>query len=141
MSIFFGNFNHMIETHVTSLELSIKLSAFGVNKNTYFYWHNTDSFPSIITCYTRLQRSGDFLVPAFIASELGFLIPHTLPADTASKSDSKIDIFKFDDDRWCISYFSNFNLPPLIAIIADTLPNAMAKMLIWIYENGYIKND
>jgi len=135
------------EDQFSNLELSKRLEELGVKQESLFYWwvceekahtyiNCPDLIPKIIDCKPK-NLSG---YSAFTASELGAMLPSIIPTETPTKQDLKIDICKDINNRWLTAYFYNFNLPPKVIIIGDTEADSRAKMLIYLIENGLIKN-
>jgi hypothetical protein len=67
----------MIESHVTSLELSKKLEALGVKQESYFLWVNnpySDNENYKVKPYFQETTSCNYLA-AYLSSELGEMLP------------------------------------------------------------------
>lgn len=138
-----------IEDHVTNLELSQKLKELGVPQNSLFFW--VDNFRGIQLAgkdnidieWAIHPASNRGNWSAFIASELGKMLPPLLLSISSSGSscnnDYIMDICKNYENKWLIAYTKSINVPPKIAIIGDNEPNARAKMLISLIENYLVK--
>ncbi len=166
-----------VETHVVSLKLSKKLHEIGVKQESYFYWHNVDSFPQVVSQTSRTERSGDFLVSAFLASELMQLLPNSIfIPDKETFGNFRLNICKFIliKNAWDLLDREKHPKPVLLQEIHEVIcygvsyycdstemegvnywlrrvlfenvrdeifQNSLARCLIYLYENGYIKND
>lgn len=119
-----------LEDQACSLELSKKLKDLGVKQESLFYWYSFDELPFHILYENEtpiVNRS--IIYSAFTVSELGEI----LPKYTSSA--------RGDDDNYiweCIhdcgnGYFSTSG--------AETEADSRAKMLIYLIQNGLIKND
>lgn len=116
-----------IKEHVTSLELSKRLKELGIKQVSLFRYayHATTE---LLTLKLSDQSYHENDISAFLASELGDFLPHNLP-------ECYLNMNKNHKNSWLIAYVISENLPPKIAIIGETLVDAMGKMLIHIVEN------
>lgn len=116
----------MIESHVTSLELSKRLKELGVKQQSDFNW--CELAPGIIKpfCSLCLEHrdfgSYDIICSAYLSSELGEMLPIMTTTYTALKG-----------GVWCCEYDESTK------VHADNETNARAKMLIHLIEQGIIK--
>jgi hypothetical protein len=137
-----------LSDQVCSLELAKKLKEMGIKQESLFVWEYYDEncyaikyFPySINNKMTDIKIYGIELYSAFTSSELGEMLPDTIPYDKHYKLPSKLDICKSHDNRWFVSYSysSDFYLPPVIASIDDKEADALAKVLIYLIENNLL---
>ncbi|MEK6880067.1 MAG: hypothetical protein AABY22_10685 [Nanoarchaeota archaeon] len=63
-----------IENQVSSLQPSKRLKELGVKQDSLFYWHNIDTYPSIMYGDST-EWAGDELISAFTVAELGEMLP------------------------------------------------------------------
>jgi len=130
---------------VCSLELAKKLKELGIKQESLFVWEYYDEncyaikyFPyAVNNTMTDIIYSIKFY-SAFTSSELGEMLPAAIQSDDKSQSHYKLDICKSHDNRWLVAYFKDFNLPPMIALIADKEADARAKTLIYLIENNLL---
>jgi hypothetical protein len=122
---------------VVSLELSKRLKELGVKQKSLFYWVDliepyivpviTNSDKKIFTALTH-----DILPPtvfsAFTVAELGEMIPEWFDSLKRLSNDWVCRFYEKNGDI----YHHSFD---------QTEANARAKMLIYLYEQGLIKND
>lgn len=152
----------LAENQTCSLELSKKLLAFGVKQNSLFYWirmnftdPNIDAFG--FTYFIDIWKDkSDFkeIYSAFTVSEIMDL----LPAFIDTKSNEPFNIFGFNLIKRSsrnIQYICNYHCEcsqvdsgsPYFALTLikhnvydEKLADCLAKTLIYLYENGFIKN-
>ena len=119
----------MIENHVVSLEWAIKLNTINaVHKNlpeSFFVWRKQ------FKGFTIEQRTEVFtdiglLYPAYLATELLDVLPHELFSGT----NYRLTIEKFWDKSCGVGYWNYF--------CDKSLPNALAQLLCWCHDNGYL---
>jgi len=153
-----------INKQVTSLELSKELKNLGINQESLFYWHNLDSMPSIICSHWYPERSGDFFISAFTTAELFHLLPHCVSKKESETLDNfRLKIMKsyivkntdrIEPTEICIVNYrwDSINMQSKETILEAALginltkniwdensANAMAKMLIYLIENDFVK--
>jgi hypothetical protein len=122
-----------IRKQVVSLKIARRLQQIGVPQRSLFIWEcvNSDWRPamqSIRTCNIEERTENRF--SAFMASELGALLP------------SDIAVFKQrTGGHWqCIAAGPDIIGPNETAsVYANTMPDALAKMLIQIVENRVVR--
>ena len=143
-----------LQEQVLSLELSKELKRLGIEHESYFSWSNIDTpYPRLISSQMELERSGDFLVNAYTASELIELLPiHVLsknmpPLNSYRLAISKSFIVTDPINLKCanitiVNYKPdtfdpmNIDYTSLDKNIWDTnTSNALGKMLIFLIEN------
>ncbi len=129
-----------LEDQVISLGISKKLLTLGVKQNSLFYWVRPISdwkITAVITDEDKIYFQHSVLdvfpmeyYPAFTASELADLIPDQINGEFIrySKKDNEYKIYITSLEK-CIIFFSK------------NLSNCMAEMLIYLIENGYMKNE
>lgn len=125
-----------IESHVTSLELSKRLKELGVKKESIFYWvkHGLN----VVTCEENwqleilthnLRSIPDYYIPAYLASELGEILP------LFSRAYNQLNIEK-TDSGWNVEYSCSREFYK--GFVEKYLTNALAKMLIHLLENNLV---
>jgi hypothetical protein len=134
-----------LENQVASLQLSERLKELGAKQESIFYHcyeekiigGNDLSGHEIRTDLLSVRM--DNLVSAFTASELGEM----LPDDIKDEDDEKVYFFQ-DKYNKChrVGYVCEANeaCSPFIEVKGETETNARAKMLIYLIENGLMKN-
>lgn len=145
----------MIEQHVTSLELSMRLDELGVKKESVFCWADEKK---IIMC-TLLDEFVSEIHYAYLASELGEMLPNYIVCEKLAPFDNyRIAINKFISvneqshfNNYVISYECDstevhgatawLRRKLTKGIYDPNLSNAMAKMLIHLIENGFVKAE
>ena len=154
-----------LESQVTSLDLSKKLNELGIKQDSLFcYQPIKDEMPSIWPRKFNLNEfahpSNDERLAAFTAHELGEILPNRITTKENEPFNSFTIIFKkfisVDEDlnranNWIINYecdsteingINAWLCRKLTKSIYDpNLANAMAKIIIFLIENGLMKND
>ena len=133
------------ERSVCLLELSKRIKELGVKQESLWWWDlrrkkedcdvgdkpKDEWILSYEECY---QGDRDDLISAFTTSELGEMLPMMVTIDNYN---CHLEIHKHSPpNTWNVVYYhphkyTNFE--------ADTLVNAMAKMLIYLLENKLVK--
>ncbi len=160
-----------LEDQVCSLELSKKLLTLGVKQDSYFVWYGfenplkaifTESDIDIWRIGTSKDCSkggADWVYTAFTAAELGDLLPNGV----VTQNDQPFNCFRikiskfisFDNEKTIRNFIINYEsdtcemsgkqgfLPRKLTknIYDPNLANAMAKMLIYLIENGHIEHE
>lgn len=140
-----------MEKHVTSLEISKKLKELGVKQESEFVWADTridristgeDKYMQLSYIQTKHYR---YKVSAFLASELGELLPNWV----FIVKDESNSFYCYASAETYSEYHrndQNSSVPwdvdeeeDLIGDIANTMSDAMGKMLIYLLENKLIK--
>ena len=119
-----------LEEQVCSLDLAKRLKELGIKQDTQFYWHhyNGKDYPSYGDPKVCLCKYDE--ISAFTVAELGEIIPKSLNFN-----------IEFDNyGNWMIHFWIN-DEDHAIPINNKSLANAMAEMLIYLLEEGLIKND
>lgn len=133
-----------LEQQVTSLDLSRRLKELGVKQKSLFWWSENehDRYTGWVVFYKdevlgteeRFSVDKEVHISAFTVSELGEMLP------------GAIVTWSFADKSGCgvqfnVSLLGNkrpYVNSKLIEEHSDTLPDAMAKMLIYLVENKLI---
>lgn len=148
-----------MEKHVTSLELSKRLKALGVKQESLYYWTvfnagKPSEFRGIVLRASDFYRSCDEHYSAFLASEIGELLPdytRELGNLEIGKCDTDHVSMERQDKRWWnVSYWTwenayshrhkdiflqrkNSHLQQ-----AETLQDTLALMLEYLIQNKMI---
>ena len=135
------------------LELAKELYKRGIIKDAEFWWTNHDEMKPMgdVGIIPRERRSEvvcgwDFdICPAPIAEDLMELLPEELPEEKWTNA-QKLTIEKYYS--FVVFYFGDSkssNYPEddiTLGYVEDTkLSNALAKMLIWLDDEGYLKKE
>lgn len=132
-----------LEQQVVSLELAKKLKELGVLQNSYFKWTDwyngvlnygkpSENFRAEWHLVTTPVWLDETVVSAFTVAELGEMLPDscefykTNPKTVASKKGTWAVCVYPEDKKQHKEY-------------AETLADAIAKMLIYLIENGLMK--
>lgn len=128
-----------ITAHVTSLELSRKLKKLGVKQDSYFYWADwIEEKPELeggIECI-----STDHHFSAYLASELGEMLPKALHNDGYNDSEFMLTIQYNLAECW-VSYTSSCGVDITEWIKYASLPRGLALMLIHLIENDLVDDE
>jgi hypothetical protein len=146
----------MIENHVVNLDLSKQLYDLGIKKPSLFYWQLEDQ--SDIEKYKtewivlygldenifRVEKS--IIYPAYLATELLEILPYFInhkndcPNYYLYISHAILDDVNKIKKYW-IGYHSwvPFSEEKIPSIDDELLPNALAKMLIYLVENKLVE--
>ncbi len=121
---------------VASLELSKKLHEAGIKVKTEFYWYEKDGKFEVNTHSNMKQvlleyKNWRCAYPAPLAVELGELLMKDLPEGEFQELISWYDSGK---KEWIVRNALDEDLRG----IADTEPNARAKMLLYLHENNLL---
>ena len=130
----------MTTPQTTSLELSKKLRALGVPQKSCFYWKLSEiqqkyvlvDYTAIKIDHSKKPRNWDYPVySAYLSDQIGRWLPINFSYSRGS-------------ERWHVRYWSA-NPDPLRTsstfvhhIEHESMVEAMALMLIYLIENGYI---
>jgi hypothetical protein len=151
-----------IENQVCSLELSKRLKELGVEQESYFYWYNYNRETWKVEPNGQLPTFAfpldENCISAFTVAELGEILPNRVTVPNAEPFDNfVITINKFynvnEDRSLTNNYILNYSCDSTEVIGIDAwmskkltknifdpnLANGMAKMLIYLLENGLIK--
>ncbi len=141
----------MISSHTTSRELSERLKKLGVPQISHFIFQITKDNPGgYITDQQGPYKYETERYSAYLASELAEILPREFDYKTSSKEKSGYDGFRslvltigktVIDNGWYVMYsdLHPANKVPIHTKHADTLPEAMGKMLEYLAKEGLIK--
>jgi len=122
----------MNEAHTTSLALSQRLKALGIPQVSEFYWKKVNRNGMVLWELRNGIESDypkEYFCSAFLASELGEMLP------------LNIQIRRCDSTKWACERM-DYRLPEgkqlLKEILANTMPEAMGKMLEYLKKEGLI---
>ena len=118
-----------------SKESGARLVELGVERDSYFVWAElTGRWNADERWWCREQLGVKRLkgyAPAFTACELGEMLPDVIEEDGQHRM---VRITKYNK-RWELAYeYTHGSL-------SDTMPEAMALMLIWLLENGHLTKE
>lgn len=125
-----------LEDQLCSLELAKKLKELGVKQDSLFCWgteFDLEFLPTEI-------RNENVVVAAFTSSELGEMLPDSLESNTASYCTKQL-IYQKSKGIHGIGYWKGDHQQAYPSFNDTTEANCRAKMLIWLIENGYVKNE
>jgi hypothetical protein len=136
-----------LEDQVCSLELAKKLKELGAKQKSLFWWGRPKDLNVYGLFYTPMLFSFgedhfDELYSAFTVAELGEILPIHFGYKWNNKMyPTGLMITKLIND-WLVSYnVTGSYAPSELCIFDKTEADARAKMLIYLIENGLIKND
>lgn len=120
-----------IENHVTSPELSKQLRDKGFRKDSCFYWYEDEGIWKLTEIFDETLDD----IPAYLLSELLEYLQKQYPI-------GKLTLYKpenlLSNNLW--QYGSDMNLP--CTYFEDkNMCNAVAKTILWLINNKYIKPD
>ena len=122
-------------THVTSLELSKRLKELGVKQESLFYWINFEENRPEVCYFRETNFTNTHKISAFLASELGEMLPYYIEYDSDKPGDQiygQMEFAKCADGEWWICYFNGPTQKE--KSMADTL----GKMLIHLIEKDLV---
>ena len=127
-----------LEDQVCSLELAKRLKELGVRQESYFFyeWYSDRAWTLGISDWER--DGGHTEISAFGVAELGEMIPKELNGYFITYIPS-IDLGK--SRGWVCFYRNTFCEMKMENIFATKEADARAKMLIYLIENGLIKEE
>lgn len=134
-----------LEDQLCSLELAKKLKELGVKQESLFYRFDHGDHQYIF-CKEYEQYSPHVNLniedgySAFTASELGKMLPDSLESNTASYCEKHL-IYQKSKGIHGIGYWKGDHQQAYPSFNDETEANCRAKMLIWLIEHGYVKND
>ena len=127
-----------LEEMCVSLNMAKKLEELGVNQYSQFYWHCDNgvdyvSYGNPIYCMCKYKT-----ISAFTASELGDLLPFIVIGEEHTWNDNeyRLSIIK-GKASWVVAYEGGGKIK--CNFIGNTLPDAMAQMLINLIESKQIE--
>lgn len=150
-----------LEEQVCSLELAKCLKELGVKQESYFSWEVADInniiYPRLSFSHTAPERSGNNLISAFTAAELGELLPNRVTTPVGQPYIEPFNSFTlFINKFYCVDENGTLANKYIINYECDTtdnsffrsklrtntydtnLANAMTKLLIYLLENKLI---
>lgn len=136
-----------IEHQVVSLDLARQLKELGVREESLFVWVcDVDGkiFVDSFKCWEEEIKENGYgntdldrvFYPAYTSAELGEMLPDSISKDDISYT--WIEIGKVDN-KWSVLYRAGCAKADYEEE-ADTLADAMAKMLIYLLQNDLITN-
>lgn len=138
-----------IEQQVCSLELARKLKELGVRQESYFYYNehnfliNRDDVYEYYDCCAEDMKG---YISAFTVVELGEMLPKSIYCETSQK-EYFLKIEKDDMSEegqiegWLVRYSGFFNKETLVHCLRENFNCALAEILIYLIENGYVKAE
>lgn len=117
-----------LEDQVVSLELAKRMEELGFKQDSLFWWH----LPNEQEAFIVKSKIDEYAISAFTVAELGEMLPwmiRELPPFLYLQIEK-------DHHGWIVRY--QFMEEDQIEEAGDTLVEAMAKMLIYLAENGLI---
>jgi hypothetical protein len=136
-----------MEKHVTSLEVSKRLKALGVKQESEFYWVESQiNHKWVIERkeMVRLEIFGDSATSAFLASELGEMLPATIGNKTwlswVKSRNSFEDCYRISYDKWEHDKGAGLMLIKHVVDITmeKSMPDAFGLMLEYLIQNKLI---
>lgn len=131
-----------LEQQVISLELSRRLNELGIKQESLFYWYGySEKDKSASICYTKGKIIDNDCYSAFTASELLDLLPTDVCVtdENGSSWHYQLWVIKTRHGYVVTYYSSDDNSTEEWQEENDTLANCLAKMLIKVTENGFLK--
>lgn len=130
-----------IEQHVTSLDLSKRLAGLGVKAEPIYWWNtwgDNNGNPYITTSTGGLVSEEvmrkDYLVPAYLASELAGMLPNSFVYEDNIVA---LAICKHDE-LWEAVYDNPTLKMPVHRIFNKSLPDTLGLMLAHLLETGAV---
>jgi hypothetical protein len=157
----------ILETIVTNLELSLKLKEIGIKQKSMFHWVEFEKEKKIYRTVWESRELDNVLASAFTVEEIFEFLPGEFFKDEMRKFHSLIDGIVQEKEHiinhryhlkmmpvdiadnhwycWAIGHgYDNFGLQiseTSFSEHAKTPADAAAKMLIYLIENGLLKNE
>ena len=132
----------MIETHVPSLDLCKKLKEAGYPQEGMFYWAITIDDKSILVDWCELANDGKMFLPKMYKDNFTAPLASELMDACIRKSNIVWKIFCSRHNEWLIYSSDNdcgFQAPDdFPEFVADTFCNALAKMYLYLAEQGLL---
>jgi|SRR5690606_23506098 len=133
-----------IEQQVVSLELAKRLKELGVKQESLFVWEFYDDKCYGVKFIPYPILPAEFyaakLYSAFTVAELGEMLPFKFEIENNS-SPFYLEIRKYGELFFIQYCDSDDPWYKPIEVSNSTEANARAEMLIWLIENGLIKNE
>lgn len=121
-----------LEDQVVSLELAKKLKEAGVKQESYFVWAKLGEMPEKWNVQRKDTQYPDEYA-AFTVAELGEMLPAFIRRHDQKMCELWL---KREQSRWLISYRGYVTLK-----IQASEADARADMLLYLIENGLVKNS
>ncbi len=138
-----------MEKHVTNLKISKSLSKWGIIKKTEYSWVEVyrDKWTLMLTSEINQFKNRhlqDF--SALLASELGDLLPFRVKIPTVFETKSWMDwelTIHNANNKWTVAYAYDDKEHVVVneSQEAETMPDAMGKMLIYLLENRLFEGE
>ncbi len=141
-----------LEDQVVGLELAKKLKELGVKQESLFYWQELElreweieqNVEKYVCVYSGDEPCLEEDISAFTVAELGEMLPDTVRPQIGKLYGGQhrhLKIDKSDGDCWFVAYLPldyeiDDETDNHMMSAEDTLADAMAKMLIYLIENG-----
>ena len=124
----------MMKEYVCDLELAKELFKRGIVSDAY-HWHSEVGVIQA-NVFTIEFKNDSLVYPAPIAEELLEIMPERIYVKIDNK---KIEYVLYESKISC--WYINFEYSLTIKAFTDEkLSNALAKMLIWLDDNGHLKD-
>lgn len=135
-----------LEQQIVSLELAKRMMELGFKQESYFWWvqwiDHTKTIESDLSLEQRKSIKGfrDFvkLGSAYTVAELGEMLPSQLTTNLVEGHNLHQLILEKQATRWHAVYICVDCMGKMGGQIDESLPNAMARMLIYLKENGLL---
>jgi hypothetical protein len=135
-----------LEEQITSLEISKQLKVFGVKQDSLFVYRRNNGmavYPVVKDDEGRYElvpsgayTSHDDTISAFTVAELGVMLPYDF--DYPNENKCYIRECSQESSKVYICWYRGSDLP---MGRASTEANARGKMLLILFDNGYIKSE
>lgn len=134
-----------LEDQVCSLELAKRLKKLGVNQDSLFYWLKADEPYVWYNGVNYPMEVTKWCFSAFTVAELFESLPTSFEWESKDGKSSSENVYlrvvKYNEE-YQVDYFDHDDKWFSWAIEFDKkLPNALAKMRIFLLENGLIKSE
>lgn len=113
-----------IENQCVSLELAKRLNELGIKQESFFHWSYQWKNHPTLKRKTQSNNLKKLSISAFTVAELGEMLPYY-----SYETIKSINWVEFRCDHFHMSFRH------------DNEANARALMIIWLIENGFIKNE
>ncbi len=134
-----------LEQQCCSLELAKRLKELGVKQESHF-WRN-EHYVCSNGCHTKAWRVRDKegcndvlgIFSAFTVAELAEMIPAKIPDHIFGEVGFIVEKDPIGDCAWDVGYVNdNYEQQAELSATDVVLPNALAKMLIYLIENKLV---
>lgn len=128
-----------LKDQVVNLDLAKRLQKLCVKQESLFYWHC-----GVIDTVHLADRLHDIQkdYSAFTVAELGMLLPYSVHGKSTSDGEYRIEVKKnsSEQNHW-ISYLISDKNRHTPIFISNSEANGRAATLIYLLENGLMKNE